>query len=163
QHIVHRACSASFMADIIPSASSNRSLRTSGALHPMNDSQQHSHPIDESLPPVAPDFIEQDWPDELDNIVPTRGYQMMPMVGLGGSAGSIQPLIEFFKAMPVDSGIAFVVILHLSPTHESTLDELLARSTSMPVKQASNGEKVLANHVYVIPPGKYLAAVNGHF
>ena len=74
----------------------------------------------QGLPQRAPDFIEQDSPDTIDNIVPTRGYEMLPMVGLGGSAGSIAALQEFFRAMPTDSGMVFVVILHLSP--ESRVD-----------------------------------------
>ncbi len=117
---------------------------------------------DEGLPPVAPDFIEQDYPELIDNIIPTRGYQMTPMVGLGGSAGSIQALTEFFRVMPSDSGMIFVVILHLSPNHESALPDLLARATSMPVVHAKDGQRVDANHVYVIPPGKFLATTNGH-
>lgn len=84
------------------------------------------------------------------------------MVGLGGSAGSIPALVGFFKAMPPDSGMVFVVILHLSPAHESSLAEVLGRTTSMPVMQATNGMKVDSDHVYVIPQGKYLTAVNGH-
>jgi two-component system CheB/CheR fusion protein len=115
-----------------------------------------------ALPEIGPDFIEQDFPDEIDNIVPTRGYQMLPMVGLGGSAGSIPALQEFFKNMPTDSGMVFVVILHLSASHESTLAKVLATSTSMSVEQASNGQKVEPNHVYVIPPGKHLVTLNGH-
>jgi chemotaxis response regulator CheB len=86
-------------------------------------------PHENDLPPVAPDFIGQDSSEDLDNIIPTRGYQMTPMVGLGGSAGSIQALTEFFKVMPPDSGMVFVVILHLSPTHESTLADLLGNTT----------------------------------
>lgn len=112
------------------------------------------------LPSVAPDSGETEvW---LDNIVPSHGYHLAPMIGLGGSAGSIQALGEFFKAMPADSGMVFVVILHLSPTHESTMPALLARATSMTVLQAENGQRVEPNHVYVIPPGKYLTAVDGH-
>ncbi len=113
-------------------------------------------------PALAADFVEQDFPETIDNIVPTRGYQMTPMVGLGGSAGSVHALSEFFTAMPADSGMVFVVILHLSPTHESTMPELLGRATAMKVVHAEDGQKVLPNHVYVIPPGKYLATVNGH-
>ena len=115
-----------------------------------------------SLPVVEPDSAEEVLQYEIDNIVPTRGYQMTPMVGLGGSAGSVQALIEFFQAMPANSGMVFVVILHLSPTHESTMASLLGRSTTMPVVQAEDGQKVEPDHVYVIPPGKYLTAVNGH-
>ena len=81
------------------------------------------------------------------------------MVALGGSAGSIVGLQEFFKAMPADSGMVFVVILHLSPDYDSIMADLLGRSTSMKVVQATHGQKVEANHIYVIPPGKYLATV----
>ena len=116
----------------------------------------------EGLPVAAPDVIEQEVGDQLDNIVPTRGYRLTPTVGLGGSAGSIQALARFFEAMPADSGLVFVVVLHLSPEHESTLAELLARHTAMPVVQAEDGVNVAANHVYVIPPGKHLSSVDGH-
>ena len=74
--------------------------------------------------------------DEMDIGLLRRGDGMLPVVGLGGSAGSIAALQEFFAAMPVDSGMAFVVILHLSPLHESTLAELFQRSTAMPVVAA---------------------------
>jgi two-component system CheB/CheR fusion protein len=119
-------------------------------------------PVPAGLPLIAPDVVEQDFPDTLDNIIPTRGYTMVPMVGLGGSAGSIVALREFFGAMPADSGMAFVVVLHLAPEHESTLPELLGRTTAMRVEQASQGVKVEANCVYVIPPGKHLSADDGH-
>ncbi|HYF15987.1 MAG TPA: chemotaxis protein CheB [Phycisphaerales bacterium] len=110
----------------------------------------------DGLPPVAPDLVGQDCATLIDNIVPTRGYQMPPMVGIGASAGGIQALIEFFRAMPADTGLTFVVILHLSPTHDSVLDQLLGRATPMTVVQAEDGQQPRPNHVYVIPPGKYL-------
>ncbi len=116
----------------------------------------------EGLPPVAPDVVEQETDGQMDDIVPTRGYRLTPTVGLGGSAGSIQALGTFFDTMPADSGFVFVVVLHLSPEHESTLAELLARRTAMPVVQAEDGMNVEANHVYVIPPGKHLLPVDGH-
>lgn len=111
---------------------------------------------------MAPDFFEETFPEEIDNIVPSRGYQMTPMVALGGSAGSIPALQEFFKMMPPHTGMVFVVILHLSPAYESTMAELLSRVTSMRVLQAHDHLKVEPNHVYVIPPGRHMAAVNGH-
>src|SRR5271166_787885 len=126
------------------------------------ENAQHVDLGTHSLAVVEPDSAVEVLQYEIDNIVPTRGYQMTPMVGLGGSAGSVQPLIEFFQAMPANSGMVFVVILHLSPTHESTMASLLGRSTTMPVVQAQDGQKVEADHVYVIPPGKYLTTVNGH-
>jgi two-component system, chemotaxis family, CheB/CheR fusion protein len=116
----------------------------------------------QGLPPLSPDVSEEALGLDIDNIVPTRGYEMTPMVGLGGSAGCIPALQAFFEGMPGESGMVFVVILHLSPTHVSTLSEMLARSAKMPVQQASDGQKVKPNQIYVIPPGKSLTAVDGH-
>jgi two-component system CheB/CheR fusion protein len=78
------------------------------------------------------------------------------VVGLGGSAGSIRALQTFFSRMPGDSGLAFVVVLHLSPQYESSLAALLQKSTPMLVTQVSEAVKIEANCVYVIPPGKHL-------
>jgi two-component system CheB/CheR fusion protein len=93
--------------------------------------------------------------------IPDKRQHIMPMVGIGGSAGSIQPILSFFQAMPPDSGMAFVVILHLSPEHESTLPELIQRVTSMPTVAVLDTVKVEPNCVYVIPPGKALSSTNG--
>ena len=117
--------------------------------------------MDEDLPPIAPDIAEQELGDQMDNVVPTHGYGLPPMVGLGGSAGSIAALQEFFQATPPDLGASFVVIIHLSPEHESNLAAILQRSTSMPVRQVTTTEKVEPNHVYVIPPRKVLTSLDG--
>lgn len=82
---------------------------------PQPDVKQARSPSEDGLPAVSPDFVEQDHPEFLDNIIPTRGYQMLPMVGLGASAGGIVALQEFFRAMPADSGMVFVVILQPFP------------------------------------------------
>ena len=100
--------------------------------------------------------------DEMDSGMLRRGDGKPSIAALGGSAGSIAALQEFFAAMPVDSGMAFVVILHLSPEHESMLAEMFQRSTEMPVVTATDGVTVEANSVYVIPPGKFLASFDGH-
>jgi two-component system CheB/CheR fusion protein len=115
----------------------------------------------DGLPAVGPDAIEEALGEQIDSIVPTYGYDMVPMVGLGGSAGSIPALETFFASMPPDSGMVFVVVLHLSPHHESALAEMLQRRTKMRVVQAEHGHKVEPNHVYVIPPAKHLTAVDG--
>lgn len=111
---------------------------------------------------ISPDFIEQEFPETIDNIVPTRGYQMLPMVGLGGSAGSLTALQAFFKECPAETGLVFVVVIHLSPDFESTLHNVIGHWTTMRVVQAEDGEKVRPNHVYVIPSGKHLVTVDGH-
>jgi len=82
------------------------------------------------------------------------------LVGIGASAGGIKALTEFFSIMPSDSGMAFVVILHLSQTHKSNLAEILQRNTAMPVEQISETVEVEPNRVYVIPPAKHLEMVH---
>ncbi|MFL6662352.1 MAG: chemotaxis protein CheB, partial [Rhizobacter sp.] len=94
----------------------------------------------------------------VDDAVPARSYQMLPMVGLGGSAGSIAALQGFFSAVPADSGMVYVVVMHLAADHESALAQIIQRTTSMPVQQVLETVRAQADHVYVIPPGKSLAA-----
>jgi len=86
----------------------------------------------------------------------------MPIVGIGASAGGIDALRQFFEAMPSDSGMAFVVVLHLSSTFESSLASILQQSTDMTVENAEEGVEVTSNHVYVIPPGQRLAIQEGN-
>jgi PAS domain S-box-containing protein len=83
------------------------------------------------------------------------------VTGLGGSAGSIPSFREFFRNVPEDSGMAFVVILHLSPDHDSHLAEVLQSSARMPVLQVREPVKVQPDHVYVIPPNKSMAMQDG--
>lgn len=109
----------------------------------------------------SPDLAEEELGPLMDDIVPTHGYGMVPVVGLGGSAGSIEVLQRFFSQLPPDSGVAFVVVIHLSADHESTLAELLQRCTAMPVIQVREGLEVKPGTVYVIPPGKMLRARSG--
>jgi two-component system CheB/CheR fusion protein len=105
-----------------------------------------------------PDGAEQDQPNQRDTIFP-NGYQQVPVVALGGSAGSIEALQEFFSVMPAQSGLAFVVVIHLSPEHQSMLTEVLQRCTRMPVVQVLDTLKVEAGVVYVIPPNRTLRLV----
>jgi hypothetical protein len=80
----------------------------------------------------------------------------LPVVGLGASAGGIRALKEFFANVPPQSGIAWVVILHLSPDHDSKLAEVLQTTAPMPVTQVTERVQVEPNHVYVISPNKSL-------
>lgn len=84
-----------------------------------------------------------------------------PIVGIGASAGGLEALEEFFSKMPVDSGMAFVVIQHLDPTHVGIMPELLQRITGMKVMQATDRLIVKPNNVYVIPPNKSLSLLHG--
>jgi two-component system, chemotaxis family, CheB/CheR fusion protein len=100
--------------------------------------------------------------DEMDTGLLERGKGKIPIVGLGCSAGGIAALHEFFAAMPADPGIAFVVVMHLSPHHDSSLVEMFQRITAMSVVVAKDSVQVEPNFVYVIPPGKFIALVDGH-
>jgi two-component system CheB/CheR fusion protein len=86
----------------------------------------------------------------------------MPVVGIGASAGGLEALIRFFEGMPPEPGMAFAVILHLSPEHQSNAAEILQRATSMPVTQVTQVLPIRADHVYVIPPGVELMMNDGH-
>ncbi|HEY0074224.1 MAG TPA: PAS domain S-box protein, partial [Abditibacteriaceae bacterium] len=83
------------------------------------------------------------------------------VVGLGASAGGIQALQEFFSNVPADSGAAYVVILHLSPSHDSKLAEVLQTVSKTPVTQVTEQVKVQPNHIYVVPPNQHLEMVDG--
>jgi two-component system, chemotaxis family, CheB/CheR fusion protein len=84
-----------------------------------------------------------------------------PVVGIGASAGGLEAFIEFFEAMPDDSGIAFVLIQHLPPDRESLVASILSKHTRMPVHEVENGMPVDANHVYIIRPGHTLTIKDG--
>ncbi|MFN8485995.1 MAG: CheR family methyltransferase [Caldilineaceae bacterium] len=85
-----------------------------------------------------------------------------PVVGLGASAGGLRALQRFFEQMPAESGMAFVVIVHLSPEHESHLPMLLQAYTTMPVIQATETISLEPNRVYVIPPNRNLSTIDTH-
>ncbi len=84
-----------------------------------------------------------------------------PVVGIGASAGGLEACTKFLAALPPNTRMAFILVQHLDPTHESMLAELLAHHTSMTVAQASDGMLLECAHLYVIPPGSYLSASKG--
>jgi len=85
--------------------------------------------------------------------VPTR------IVGIGASAGGLVALERFLGAAPRNSALAYVVVQHLDPTQKALLPELLQRITPMPVRQATQGARILPDHVYVIPPNTELRVI----
>ena len=85
-----------------------------------------------------------------------------PVIGIGASAGGMVALRRFFEQMPASSGMAFVVVLHLSPRHESHADTVLQRTTRMPVVQVKQPTAIEANHVYVISPSYSLLMKDGY-
>ena len=83
----------------------------------------------------------------------------LPIVGIGASAGGVEALEQFFRSVPADNRLAFVVVTHLLPNRESMLSEILGRVTTMPVVEAQDDQAVEAEHVYVLPPGAILAKI----
>jgi two-component system CheB/CheR fusion protein len=83
------------------------------------------------------------------------------VVGLGASAGGVEALREFFSATSASSGMAYIVIQHLSPQHESLMADILGRCTSMPVQQIEDGMAIEPDHVYVIRPGHTVTLEEG--
>lgn len=77
---------------------------------------------------------------------------LCPIVGVGASAGGLEAFTKLLEHLPTDTGMAFVLIQHLDPTHESLLTGLLAKTTSMPVTEVTNGMEVSPDRVYIIPP-----------
>src|SRR5687768_17454903 len=99
--------------------------------------EQHDRLHDESLPVAAPDEASR---------------EPCLIVGIGASAGGLEAFEQFFTRMPPDSGMGFVLVQHLAPDHASLLSDLLARYTSMPVRQVAAETRVEPDHIYVIPP-----------
>ncbi|MBE9063714.1 chemotaxis protein CheB [cf. Phormidesmis sp. LEGE 11477] len=96
---------------------------------------------------------------ELDEV--TRQIHSFLTVGIGASAGGLEAFQTFFRRMDEDSGMAFVLISHLAPDHDSLLSELLAKETQMPVLQVTEEVQLEANRVYVIPPNATLTVDDG--
>lgn len=86
-----------------------------------------------------------------------------PIVGIGASAGGLEPLESFFEHVALDSSFAYVIIQHLAPNHKSLMDELLARHTQLPIHIIEDGMEPQKGHIYLNPPKKFVEIVQGKF
>ena len=91
----------------------------------------------------------------------TKSNNSFHVVGVGASAGGLAAFKEFIQAIPQDSGMAYVLVQHLDPKHDSLLPELLRNSTTLPVLQVSDQLVLEADHIYIIPSNKMLISNNG--
>ena len=92
---------------------------------------------------------------------PAAAGAQMRVVAIGASSGGLEACTTLLEGLPAPSGMAFVLVQHLDPTHPSLLVDLLAKHTSMAVLQAEDGMIVTREHLYVIPPGTYLSVSDG--
>ncbi|MDO8843349.1 MAG: chemotaxis protein CheB [Methylicorpusculum sp.] len=96
--------------------------------------------------------------EDASALTPKKAY----IVGIGASAGGLEAIESFFKRMPSDTGLSFVVVQHLSPDYKSLMAELLSKHTAMPVNRIEEGMKVEPNNIYLIPPRKNLTLFHDH-
>ncbi|HEY9710713.1 MAG TPA: chemotaxis protein CheB, partial [Oculatellaceae cyanobacterium] len=115
----------------------------------MNSSSSSSQPESHADDAVAPAFEAE------------KEHQSFCIVGIGASAGGLEAFTQLLGALPTDTGMAFVLIQHLDPTHKSLLTELIGRVTKMPVREVSEGMAVKPNHVYIIPPNTDMIILQG--
>src|SRR5262245_29527155 len=91
----------------------------------------------------------------------TTNADALTVVGLGASAGGLEALEKFFDHMPADSGLAFVVVQHLSPDFKSLMDELLGRHTKLKIHRVTEGMPLEPNSIYLIPAKKEMSVSGG--
>jgi two-component system, chemotaxis family, CheB/CheR fusion protein len=84
-----------------------------------------------------------------------------PIVGIGASAGGLEAFIQVFEKMPADTGMAFVLVQHLDPTHPSMAVDIIAKSTQLIVEEAQDGTRTKPNHIYIIPPNYIIGIQSG--
>src|SRR5215467_10226208 len=89
-----------------------------------------------------------------------REPPVVPVVGIGASAGGLSALEALLPAIPADSGLAYVIVQHLDPDHESVLASLLEKMATVPVTVIQDQTAAAANHIYVIPPNANLTIVD---
>src|SRR2546430_6490601 len=92
---------------------------------------------------------------------PETSTPAFPVVGIGASAGGLEAFTHLLEHLPADTGMGFVLVQHLDPDHESALVQILARVTSMPVREVANDLRIAPNHVYIIPPNTDMAIALG--
>ena len=132
------------------------------AVKPVAAAPARSSRLPASKPPpgAKPSITPKPGTAPADSEPPRRGPSF-PVAGVGASAGGLEAFTALLKALPADTGIAFVLVQHMDPTHESILPKLLAKATAMPVREVGDGMMVEPNHVYLIPPNRGMTISQG--
>src|ERR1700746_1007221 len=100
-------------------------------------------------------------PKAVPGSVQPKLTESFPIVGVGASAGGLEAFSELLRCLPENIGMAFVLVQHLDPSHLSMLQEILSRTSRMPVKEVTDGMVVEPDHVYVMPANSQ-AEMKGH-
>jgi two-component system CheB/CheR fusion protein len=98
----------------------------------------------------------------MDPTLTDSPVEPLRVVGIGASAGGLEAFSRLFAALPERTGLAFLLVPHLSPSHPSELTQLMSRVAPFPVTQAVEGDKLKPDHLYVLPPDKLVRVVDGH-
>ena len=98
---------------------------------------------------------------ETKDKIKTRSDNLFPVVGIGASAGGLDTFKRLLKAIPENSGMAYILVQHMDPSHESILADLLQRVTKIPVLEVTDNVRVAPDHIYIIPSNKLLTANDG--
>lgn len=104
--------------------------------------------------------LPDDAKQKIKHTNPDITAKLFPVVGIGASAGGLSAFTQLLKTLPIDTGMAFILVQHLDPKHVSLLPDLLQRSTSMPVIEVRNPMQVESNHIYIMPPNHSLALMH---
>src|SRR5690348_16055888 len=84
-----------------------------------------------------------------------------PVVGMGASAGGLEAFIQLLSKLPLDTGMAFILVQHLDPSHPSMSVEIIARSTRLQVQEVKDGMRIRPNNIYMIPPSYNMSIAQG--
>ena len=121
----------------------------------MSKSDQHEKPLDQSA------GVAQEKGKSPSSREKSGHAEDFPVIGIGSSAGGLEALQAFFSNISVKSGMAYIVVSHLSKDHPNLMPELLQKRTKCPVSTAEDGQAVEPDHVYVAPPGKEIGLFRG--
>ncbi len=111
--------------------------------------------------PSTPTAASDSQPESAGTDALSQSALPFPVVCIGASAGGLEAFTQLLGALPTDTGMAFVLVSHLSPSHASHLAEILSRATRMPVTEVKDEPTVQPNCVYVMPPDSHMTIVQG--
>src|SRR3989449_11666273 len=149
-HVAHRHIAGRIIWDAASGSINERIGLSSTAIEHLNVTRKRKSAIPVVPPPKTPSESAE-----------KPGKPSFPIAGVGSSAGGLEAFKQLLHTLPVDTGMGFVLVQHLAPTHASNLAEILSRSTRMTVMEVRDESRVIPNHVFVIPPDRNMIISGG--